>query len=149
VHSTYFEVYRIRTDRQWSHQKLVRFTLDHGFKSAAPEFGCFRNTVRSMISLASWQDAQFVQIVVEVGGVAENPKRTCPNQLVLAVAAAQQSDAEHPGPAGGHHPRSAQYMRAQKANSCYQWATRETYYDWREDRKARPASLLRILCASP
>jgi predicted transposase YbfD/YdcC len=28
-------------------------------------------------------------------------------------------------------------------------AERETYYDWREDRKARPASLLRILCASP
>lgn len=28
-------------------------------------------------------------------------------------------------------------------------AKRETYYDWREHRKAKPGALLRILCASP
>ena len=28
-------------------------------------------------------------------------------------------------------------------------AKRESYYDWREDQKAKPAALLRILCASP
>lgn len=28
-------------------------------------------------------------------------------------------------------------------------AQRESYYDWREDQKAKPAALLRILCASP
>ena len=26
---------------------------------------------------------------------------------------------------------------------------RQSYYDWREDRKAKPAALLRLLCASP
>jgi len=46
VHSTYFELYRMRTDRHWLHQKLVAFTRRNGIKAAAREFGCSRNTVR-------------------------------------------------------------------------------------------------------
>ena len=45
VHSTYFELYRMRTDRHWLHQKLVSFTRQHGIKAAVREFGCSRNTV--------------------------------------------------------------------------------------------------------
>jgi hypothetical protein len=46
VHSTYFELYRMRTDRHWLHQKLVAFAAQHGLKAAAREFGCSRNTAR-------------------------------------------------------------------------------------------------------
>jgi transposase-like protein len=46
VHSTYFELYRMRTDRHWLHQKLVTFARTHGLKAAARELGCSRNTVR-------------------------------------------------------------------------------------------------------
>ncbi len=46
VHSTYFELYRMRTDRHWLHQKLVAFARINGLKAAAREFGCSRNTVR-------------------------------------------------------------------------------------------------------
>lgn len=49
VHSTYFELYRMRTDRHWLHQKLVAFARDHGLKAAAREFGCSRNTVRKWL----------------------------------------------------------------------------------------------------
>jgi len=34
---------------------------------------------------------------MEVGGVAEDPEGTGPDKLILAVAAAQEADAEHPG----------------------------------------------------
>ena len=46
MHSTYFELYRMRTDRHWLHQKLVAFARANGLKAAAREFGCSRNTVR-------------------------------------------------------------------------------------------------------
>ena len=49
VHSTYFELYRMRTDRHWLHQKLVAFARSHGLKAATREFGCSRNTVRKWI----------------------------------------------------------------------------------------------------
>src|SRR5208282_734795 len=49
VHSTYFELYRMRTDRHWLHQKLVAFAASHGLKAAAREFGCGRNTVRKWL----------------------------------------------------------------------------------------------------
>ena len=49
VHSTYFELYRMRTDRHWLHQKLVAFARANGLKAAAREFGCSRNTVRKWL----------------------------------------------------------------------------------------------------
>jgi len=49
VHSTYFELYRMRTDRHWLHQKLVAFAANHGLKAAAREFACSRNTVRKWL----------------------------------------------------------------------------------------------------
>ena len=49
VHSTYYELYRMRTDRHFLHQKLVAFAQHHGLKAAAREFGCARNTVRKWI----------------------------------------------------------------------------------------------------
>src|SRR5512146_384266 len=49
VHSTYFELYRMRTDRHWLHQKLVAFARAQGLKAAAREFGCSRNTARKWL----------------------------------------------------------------------------------------------------
>jgi transposase len=49
VHSTYFELYRMRTDRHGLHQKLVSFARTHGVKVTAREFGCSRNTVRKWL----------------------------------------------------------------------------------------------------
>ncbi len=49
MHSTYFELYRMRTDRHWLHQKLVAFARSNGLKAAAREFGCSRNTVRKWL----------------------------------------------------------------------------------------------------
>jgi transposase-like protein len=46
VHSHYFELYRMRTDRHFLRQKLVSHAREHGLKSAARAFGCSRNTVR-------------------------------------------------------------------------------------------------------
>jgi integrase/transposase-like protein len=46
VHSRYFELYRMKTDRHWLHQKLVGHARQHGIKDAARVFGCSRNTVR-------------------------------------------------------------------------------------------------------
>jgi site-specific recombinase XerD len=46
VHSTYFELYRMRTDRHWLHQKLVACARAEGLQAAAREFRCSRNTVR-------------------------------------------------------------------------------------------------------
>jgi hypothetical protein len=39
---------------------------------------------------------------VEVGGIPKHAERACSDQFVLAVAAAEQPDAEHSGPAGSH-----------------------------------------------
>jgi len=49
VHSRYFELYRMRTDRHWLHQKLVAFARTNELKSTAREFGCSRNTVRKWL----------------------------------------------------------------------------------------------------
>lgn len=49
MHSTYFELYRMRTDRHWLHQKIVAFARKHSFKAVAREFGCSRNTVRKWL----------------------------------------------------------------------------------------------------
>ncbi len=43
----------------------------------------------------SRKPSQLVQVIVEVGGVAEHPERTGQNQLVLAVTVDQQPNAEH------------------------------------------------------
>jgi len=49
VHSAYFELYCMKTDRHWLHQKLVRHAREHGIKDAARTFGCSRNTVRKWL----------------------------------------------------------------------------------------------------
>ncbi|WP_425499934.1 helix-turn-helix domain-containing protein [Fontisphaera persica] len=49
VHTTYFELYRMRTHRHWLRQKLVAFAKTHGIKAAVREFGCSRNTVRKWL----------------------------------------------------------------------------------------------------
>jgi transposase len=49
VHSRYFELYRMRTDRHWLHQKLVTHARQHGIKDAVRIFGCSRNTVRKWL----------------------------------------------------------------------------------------------------
>ena len=46
VHSAYFELYRMRTDRHFLRQKLVSHARQRGLKAAARAFGCSRNTVR-------------------------------------------------------------------------------------------------------
>src|SRR3954466_15468574 len=49
VHSSYFELYRMRTDRHWLHQKIVAYARTHGLKAAAREFGASRNTIRKWL----------------------------------------------------------------------------------------------------
>src|SRR4029079_17053721 len=49
----------------------------------------------------SRQDAELVERVAQLVGVAIDPKSSGSSQLVLAVAAAQQADAEHSGPTRG------------------------------------------------
>jgi len=49
VHAAYFELYRMKTDRHWLHQKLVAHARAHGIKDAARVFGCSRNTVRKWL----------------------------------------------------------------------------------------------------
>ena len=48
-HSSYFELYRMRTDRHWLHQKIVAYARVHGIKAAAREFGASRNTIRKWL----------------------------------------------------------------------------------------------------
>ncbi len=49
VHSTYYELYRVKTDRHWLHQKLVAYARQHGLKAASRAFGADRNTVRKWL----------------------------------------------------------------------------------------------------
>ena len=49
VHSSYFELYRMRTDRHFLHQKIVAHARAHGIKAAAREFGASRNTIRKWL----------------------------------------------------------------------------------------------------
>jgi transposase len=49
MHSAYFELYRMKTDRHWLHQKLLAHARAHGIKDAARSFGCSRNTVRKWL----------------------------------------------------------------------------------------------------
>jgi transposase len=49
VHSRYYELYRMKTDRHWLHQKLVTHARQRGIKDAARVFGCSRNTVRTWL----------------------------------------------------------------------------------------------------
>lgn len=49
VHCRYFELYRMRTDRHWLHQKIVAFAREHGIKPAMREFGASRNTIRKWL----------------------------------------------------------------------------------------------------
>ena len=74
MHSTYFELYRMRTDRHWLHQKLVSFARAHGLKAAAREFGCSRNTVRKW--LRRYQPGQ-------PSSLSERSRRPrhCPSQI--------------------------------------------------------------------
>ena len=78
VHSTYFELYRMRTDRHWLHQKLVAFARVHGLKAATREFGCSRNTARKW--LRRYQPGT-------PSSLAEHSRRpkTCPHQIPSGV----------------------------------------------------------------
>ena len=49
VHSSYFELYGMRTDRHFLHQKIVAHARAHGIKAAAREFGASRNTIRKWL----------------------------------------------------------------------------------------------------
>jgi transposase len=49
VHARYYELYRMKTDRHWLHQKLVTHARQHGIKDAVRVFGCSRNTVRQWV----------------------------------------------------------------------------------------------------
>jgi len=74
MHSTYFELYRMRTDRHWLHQKLVTSARARGVKAAAREFGCSRNTVRKW--LRRFQPGKPSALVEH----SRRPKRS-PNQI--------------------------------------------------------------------
>ncbi len=78
MHSTYFELYRMRTDRHWLHQKLVSFARAHGLKAAAREFGCSRNTARTW--LRRYQPGQ-------PSSLAERSRRParCPHQIASGL----------------------------------------------------------------
>lgn len=78
VHSTYFELYRMRTDRHWLHQKLVAFARAKGLKAAAREFGCSRNTVRKW--LRRYQPGK-------PSSLAEQSRRPhhCPHQIASGL----------------------------------------------------------------
>ena len=79
VHSTYFELYRMRTDRHWMHQKLVAFARARGLKAAAREFGCSRNTVRKWLRR---------HVPGKPSVLAERSRRpkTCPHQIPSGLA---------------------------------------------------------------
>ena len=79
MHSTYFELYRMRTDRHWLHQKLVAFARKHGLKAAAREFGCSRNTVRK------WLRRHVPGKPSALTELSRRPKH-CPHQTSTALA---------------------------------------------------------------
>lgn len=74
VHSTYFELYRMRTDRHFLRQKLVAFAKANGLKAAAREFCCSRNTVRKW--LRRYQPGQPSSLSER----SRRPRR-CPHQI--------------------------------------------------------------------
>ena len=74
VHSTYFELYRMRADRHWLHQKLVTLARTSGLKAAAREFGCARNTVRK------WLRRHVPGKPSSLQELSRRPTR-CPNQI--------------------------------------------------------------------
>ena len=73
MHSTYFELYRVKTDRHWLHQKLVAFAHQHGLKAAARAFACARNTVRK------WCRRQVPGKPSALAELSRRPKH-CPHQ---------------------------------------------------------------------
>ena len=79
MHSRYYELYRMKTDRHWLHQKLVSHARQHGIKDAARVFGCSRNTVRTW--LRRYQPGK-------PSSLAERSRRPhhCPHQTAASVA---------------------------------------------------------------
>lgn len=79
MHSRYFELYRMKTDRHWLHQKLVTHARQHGVKDTARAFGCSRNTVRKW--LRRYQPGT-------PSSLAEHSRRPhrCPHQTSAGVA---------------------------------------------------------------
>src|SRR5512147_2781552 len=78
VNSTYFELYRMRTDRHWLHQKLIAFARTHGLKAAVREFGCSRNTVRKW--LRRYQPGK----PSSLNELSRRPQR-CPHQIAAGL----------------------------------------------------------------
>jgi transposase-like protein len=78
VHCTYFDLYRMKTDRHWLHQKLVAFARANGLKAAAREFGCSRNTVRKWLRR---------HVPGKPSALAERSRRPkhCPHQTSAAL----------------------------------------------------------------
>ena len=78
VHSRYFELVRMNTDRHWLHQKLVVHARQHGVNDAARGFGCSRNTVRKW--LRRFQPGK-------ASSLAERSRRPhrCPHQTPASV----------------------------------------------------------------
>lgn len=78
MHSTYFELYRMKTDRHWLHQKLVAFARAHGLKAAARQFGCSRNTARK------WLRRHVPGKPSSLSELSRRPKH-CPHQTSAAL----------------------------------------------------------------
>jgi len=81
VHSRYYELYRMKADRHWLHQKLVTHARPRGVKDTARAFGCSRNTVRTW--LRRYQPGQ-------PSSLAERSRRAhrCPHQTPSSLEGA-------------------------------------------------------------
>ena len=78
VHSTYFDFYRIKTDRHWWQQKRVAFATANGLTAAACEFGGSRNTVRK------WRRRHLPGKPSALAELSRRPK-ACPHQTSAAL----------------------------------------------------------------
>jgi hypothetical protein len=70
---------------------------EHGLGTRDVSFSSFIDLpLLAITELFSWQEAQFVKRPMQFRRIAVHPKRPCSTQLVLAISAAQQTDAQHP-----------------------------------------------------
>src|SRR6266498_2940987 len=77
----------------------VAHVVEAASEAVAPS--CRRGRRRWPRFLVSGEDADFVQRAAQFGGVAVDAEGARTGELVLAVTAAEQADAEHAGAAGG------------------------------------------------
>ncbi len=74
MHSSYFELYRMGTNRYFLRQKLVAYAQRHGIKAAVRAFGASRNTVRKWLRRSSSGRPTSLQ------GQSRRPPH-CPHQI--------------------------------------------------------------------